>query len=161
MTSLDQELIAYHKKTIQSKHWKDIGSGQEVFLCRKKIEDKDLEHIREICVKYGQLMLRGDAIHGIQVHVPLTSDYLGKEDYFTGLVNELRGQGYVIVQSIVQTKDYPLVQWSITDPALLQTLVSMMKEIENTEGTDIVQNIVAIDRRDNILAELVNRCEQQ
>ena len=75
-----------------------------------------------LCKERGQLMIRDDLIYGIQLHVPLTSEFMGKEDYFTGLVKALWAKRYIIAQTIMNAKDYPFVQRSITDPALLKIL---------------------------------------
>lgn len=96
----------------------------------------------------------------MQVHVPLTSQWLGKEDYFTNITNALWKRGYVVVQSIIQTKDFPLVQRSITDPDLLLQINEHSKHIENSLGTYIVPNIAPVDRRDGIAQQLIDWCEE-
>lgn len=174
ITSLDQEVICYHKKNFHVRNWKDVGSGMEVFLCREKLEDLNLGKLNEtysdwdfymfafapfleMCRQHGQLMIRDNVIHGMQVHVPLTGELMGKEDIYTKIVHAFWAKGYVIVQTIMQTKDFPLIQWSITDPTLLAYLV---KNIENSQTTDIVPTIGSADRREQILQDLVNRSEQ-
>lgn len=161
VTSLDQQVIVYHKKNVHIKNWKDIGSGVDVFICREKISLEDLQDVANICQKFGQLMVRDEIIYGIQLHVPLTSDYLGKEDYFTQLVHDLWVKRYIIVQTIMDAKEYPFVQWSITDPALLEVLIPFMKGIENEDQTAIVSSILASERRAEIVEHLVQRCEEQ
>ena len=123
-----------HKKHIEVKNWKDVGSGLEVFLCRTPLDSEAVDIFPDflaVSLTYGQPMIRNDVMSGIQVHVPLTSEFLGKEDYFTSMVLALWKRGYIVVQSIIQTKDFPLVQRSITDPALLLQIEEHRKHIEN------------------------------
>lgn len=61
----------------------------------------------------------------------------------------------------MDAKEYPFVQWSITDPALLEILIPQMKQIENEDKTAIVSSILASERRAEIVNQLVNRCEEQ
>lgn len=97
----------------------------------------------------------------MQVHIPLTADFLGKEDYFTNMVTDLWEKGYVVVESLIQTKDFPLTQRSITDPAILETLVSSSKPVEKSDDLPIVQDIASLQRREKIVAELVEWCGLQ
>lgn len=163
INKLDQEVVCYHKKHVQSKNWKDIWSGQEIFVCRDEIQwdDDEMVTLVDLCNKFGQLIVRDNVIYGLQVHIPLTSEFLGKEDYFTEIVDAWWQKKYLIVQTILQTKDYPLVQWSITDPGLLVSIVAMMKKIEKTEGTAIVEPIASLVRRDEIVAQLVEWSHEQ
>ncbi|MBP6910933.1 hypothetical protein KBC03_05080 [Patescibacteria group bacterium] len=133
----------------------------EVFLCRRKMTKEELPaQFLTICNTYGQLMIRDEAIYGMQVHVPLTAERMGTENEYSQIVQDLRQAGYIVVQSLIQTKDFPLIQWSITDPTLLAMIVEEVKQIENTPKTDIVQTIAATERRDSIVAELTNRSEE-
>lgn len=152
LTALDQEVLCYHKKKIVTKRWKDIGSGVEIFLCRQKKEDIISPEMIDICQKYGEILIRDEIITGMQVHIPLTGEFLGKESYFTDMVSALWNQWYVVVQSIIQTKNFPLIQWSITDPTLLETLVSSLKQVEKTADLPIVQSISTVERRKHIFA---------
>lgn len=73
------------------KRWKDIGSGVEVFLCRKKEKAKIMSaEMLEIVATYGEFLVRNGVVSGIKAHIPLTSKFLGKEDYFTDMVAILR-----------------------------------------------------------------------
>lgn len=161
ITQLDQQVVIYHKKAIRLKNWKDVGAWVDVFICREKITLDDLQDVAKLCVEHWQLMIRDEVIYGIQLHVPLTSAFLGKEDYFTELVNALWTKRYIIAQTIMHAKEYPFVQRSITDPALLDILVPHMKQIENQSWTDIVPNILAVQRRAEVIAQLFSRLEQE
>lgn len=52
VTSLDQQVITYHKKNVHIKNWKDVGSGVDVFICREKISLEDMQDIAAICEKF-------------------------------------------------------------------------------------------------------------
>lgn len=163
ITALDQEVLCLHKKQIELKRWKDVGSGVELFLCRTALDTEPLDTMAEflaVCMTHGQLMIRNNILQWVQVHVPLTSQFLGKEDYFTQIVLALWQRGYIVVQSIIQTKEFPLIQWSITDPALLLQINEHSKHIENSLGTYIVPNIASEDRRDRTVEQLTNWCEE-
>lgn len=150
LTAFDQEVICYHKKNIVTKRWKDIGSGVEIFLCRQKKEDTISPEMLDLCIRYGEVLVRDDVVTGIQVHIPLTGEFLGKEGYFSDMVADLWKEGFVVVQSVIQTKNFPLIQWSITDPTLLETLVSSLKQVEKPADLSIVQSIATVERRKQI-----------
>lgn len=158
VASLDQEIVCYHKKKIITKRWKDIGSWVEIFLCRQKNNDIFSPEVKELLTNHTQLLIRDGAVHAAQMHVPLTGEYMGKEEYFTRIVSDIRNQWYVVVQSIVQTKDFPLIQRSITDPTLLETLVSFLKDVEKEQEFPIVQSIASVQRREEILQQLTEWC---
>ena|GEM_PF-5814806 len=161
MTSLDHEVVVYHKKQFGKKNRKEVGSGVELFLCREKIHLADAaQEFLSLCAAYGQLMVRDEMIAGMQVHIPLTGERMAKEHEYTAIVHELRKMGYVVVQSIVQTKEYPLVQRSITDPTLVASLIADSNAIENTSETATLQPIISAERRNKVIAELIDWCEE-
>ncbi len=104
----------------------------------------------DLCIRYGEVLVRDDVVTGIQVHIPLTGAFLGKEGYFSDMVADLWKEGFVVVQSVIQTKNFPLIQWSITDPTLLETLVSSLKQVEKPADLSIVQSIATVERRKQI-----------
>lgn len=161
ITSLDQEVICYHKKQIIKKNWKDVWSGVEIFMCRPK--DFPLEryplNFFNYAVDHGKLLIRNDEIAGCQVSIPMTGTFMWKEQEFTTMVTDLWAQWYIVNQSLIQTKDFPLIQWSITDPRLLETIVGHFKEIE--KGKDLSTIITQLDRRDKVVAELIDWCWEQ
>lgn len=158
LSSLDQEVVCYHKKQMGKKQWKDIGSRQIVFLCREK-EDlrSDHEAFFVLCSQEWQLMIRDGVIQGMQVHIPLTGERMGKEENYAQMVRDLWNQHYIVVQTIIQTKDFPLIQWSITDPALLQQIVQQ-SDMGKEKKNDI--HIGAVDRRNMTIEMLTNWCEE-
>ncbi len=158
ITSLDQHVVCLHKKQIAQRNWKEIWAGMEIFLCRDKEMPEELQNeLLGITSDYAKPLLRGEIIQWFQVHVPLTGEFLGKEEEFTKIVSDFRSRGYVIVQSIIQTKDFPLIQWSITDPSLVELLA---KQIENSAESPIVQTIGPKERRDSIVTQLVDWLEE-
>ena len=160
LTSADQEIVCYHKKKITIKNRKDVGSGLEVFYCRERLEGLVSDEFFAICEKYGSILIRHDVIDGMQVHIPLTGEFMGKEDMFTDMVQALWEKSYIVVQTIIQTKEFPLIQRSITDPTLVETIVSRLKGVEKGDELSIVESIAPVQRRAKILAEFFAWCEE-
>lgn len=160
LTSLDQEMVCYHKKNIVVKCWKDIGSGIEIFRCRQHDENIVSSELIALCKEYGTLLIRNGVVDGLQVHIPLTGKFIWQEDYFNDIVSTLWQKGYVIVQTVIQTREFPLIQWSITDPTILETLVSHLKDVETDGVLPIIKSIATVERRKFVLWQFFAWCEE-
>ena len=160
ITSFDQQVIIYHKKEFSIKNWKDVWSGMSIFLCREVISIADeIPSFFPLCKEFGQFIIRDDIIHSVQVHIPLTGERMWKEDEYAHVVSELWKLGYIIVQTLIQTKEYPQIQWSITDPVLIREW--FYKMIETKERKDKIPDILPAERREKIVGELTNWLEEQ